>query len=341
MTLACCSRWFILAGVFLWSLSGCSKAIKDASIINPGQNINLEAHKPALSIDFAGVAAYTIRYKNSIVLTDPFVSNPPGKDVVFHTIHTDTAAVLHYYDTTRLNQVKMLVVGHAHYDHLLDVPYLLNYLPESTKVLTSATGVHILAAEEHPQPTIVMNDLMGRYDRMGQWVYSADSSVRVMAFESDHPAHFMGITLFKGPYTKDLTQIPDKGNEWKRGTPLSFLIDFMDADTIAWRIFAQSSSAKSDLGLFPTELLQEKPVDVMMTSVAVDKNVAYPIKVMDRTKAPVVFLSHWENFFKPKTEPYESVPKTNVPKVYKKIKASAAPKQVVILPKPGSHYIVQ
>jgi L-ascorbate metabolism protein UlaG (beta-lactamase superfamily) len=295
-----------------------------------------------LNIAFKGVTCFVIRYGNSVVLTDPFVSNPTTKQVMFGKIYPDTALINANYSQTDLADTKLVLISHAHYDHLMDLPPLLPRLPNQTMVAGSNTTKHIIAAAKPQQTILSLNDVAGTDSTQGQWIYSTDSTVRTMAFVSSHPPHFLGITLFPGPYTEDLKEIPVKGSDYKRGLPLSYLIDFMEDGVPVYRIFSQSSSAQGSKGLFPRAMLKEKSIDVVLISQAVHgKETDYSELVINHCHAPIVFCTHWENFFRSTNQPLKTVPKAKVEANYQYLVSAFADSMAIILPKPGSEYTIQ
>lgn len=331
---------------WLWALcmfSGCSSYIHNQSIINPGCNLPVATSAPhPINITFNGVTSFIVRYGNSVVLTDPFISNPGAKQVMFGKIYPDTALVNAVYNDTDLIDTKLVLISHAHYDHLMDLPPLLPRLPSQTIVAGSNTTKHIIAAAKPEQTVLALNNIAGTDSTVGLWVYSTDSTVRTMAFVSSHPPHFLGITLYPGPYTDDLKEIPVKGSDYKRGLPLSYLIDFMEDGVPVYRIFSQSSSAHGSKGLFPKTMLKEKSIDVVLISQAVHgKETDYSELVINHCHAPIVFCTHWENFFRSTSQPLKTVPKAKVEANYQYLVSTFADSMSIILPKPGSKYTIQ
>lgn len=333
------SYLFIWVGVFVLLLGGCSRKV-DPAIINGGQTFNTGPHnnRAELRIDALGTAAFAIRYKDKLLLTDPFVSNPPAKQVMFKTIAADTSIVDQYYNRLGIEDTKIITVGHSHYDHLLDLPYLTSKLPANTTILGSSTTKNILACVDPVQSIVEVDKIMGTVNAPGTWVYSADSSIRVMPFKSDHLPHFMGIELYHGDIEEPLTDCPEKAKKWKTGLTITYLVDFYDGKQIAWRVFINSSSSKDDEGKFPASLLAEKDVDVTIGSVAMNSN-DYIESVANICKPDVVFLAHWENFFKPKQQPYKGVSRTKVNKLYRELNENL--EMPVILPEPGSTFLLR
>lgn len=333
------SRLLLLAGVFVFMLTSCSRKVSP-EIINSGgtYDISVATQREPLKVDFLGVTAFGIQYKDKLLLTDPYVSPQPSTKVMFKTIATDSTAVDRYYNRLGIEKTRMVICGHAHYDHLMDLPYLADKLPGDAVLCGSNSMKNLILADDPVQQIVSLNKYVGDNTTPGTWVYTPDSSIRIMPFESDHLKHFMGIELFSGSIDTAKHTIPVKAKEWKCGMVISYLIDFMEGKEIAWRVFFHSSSPKTNIGLFPESLLQEKQVDVVMGSVALNSE-DYVIRSNELCKPSALFMTHWENFFIPKDAPYRSVTKSNINKAYSKVKQAIPAEELLILPEPGSTFI--
>ncbi len=333
----------LLLACVIWLCSGCSKKIGDLSIIHHGGRLAQKIPaNDSVKIKFLGVACFLFEFNGRSVLTDPFISNPPMRKVLFGKIKTDTALVNKYVSEQDLANVNIVAAGHAHYDHLMDLPYMAAKIPASAKFCGSQTMKHTLAPAGLSQALLPMNGLAADSVRAGQWIYSADSTIRLMAALSTHPPHFLNVILHEGPYTEDLDEIPTKTRHWKCGQTLSYLIDFLDDDktTIGYRIFFQSSGSEPKNGFFPEAIIGERTADAAVFGIANDhKQRKYPYEAIDLMEPDVVFLAHWENFMRAKEKPYKAVQTGNPEKFYHAIK-SAYPDKEIILPAPGSYYSV-
>lgn len=252
-------------------------------------------------IRYYGTACFTIQRGEDALLTDPFVSNPNAAETLFSTIRTDEGYVERYINPATLKKVRMTVSGHAHYDHLMDYPYLCKYIPEDSPLIANRTAQHILSWYKLKQPTIVANDSLGSDTNRGVWYYSADSSMRVMAFKSQHPPHFAGINFMNKRYTEDVKSEPKLSTDWQEGKTMAFMADWFENDTIAYRIFFSSSLAKAPFSLFPKSMLEEHPIDdLFISAILVSDFSQAPKPLIDLAKPKRVFLMHWENFFRSK-----------------------------------------
>ena len=73
-----------------------------------------------LRIRWLGTAGYVIDTTTTTVLLDPFVSRPSLARLSYARLRVDEAAVARYVPA----KVDAVCCGHAHYDHLLDAPFI-------------------------------------------------------------------------------------------------------------------------------------------------------------------------------------------------------------------------
>ena len=158
-------------------------------------------------------------------------------------------------DDDYLADANAILVGHAHYDHLMDVPYIKATFMPKAKIFGSQTMKYILAAPDaHLVSADVMSvqPVMGDAQKAGQW-FSAGPRIRVMALKSMHAPIIWGISFFEGDYAAPLTQLPKRASGWLEGQTLAYLIDFLGADgkTVEYRIHYQDAASERMLGFPP------------------------------------------------------------------------------------------
>lgn len=287
-------RTFSLIGA-LALLTGC------ASTLHIPTYGNHPAAQPApadeLSIEYLGVGGHLMRYKDTVLLTAPSFTNPHFLRVgPLMPISTDKAQVDKYLPD--VHDAEMILTGHAHYDHLMDVPYIMNRYATSADVYGSRTMANAISPAVAPERIHILNDLMGNASTPGKWVYSHSGNIRIMALESSHAPHFMGIKLMQGKYDKPREDLPWHAFAWKEGQTLAYLIDFLDEDKQpAYRIFYQDAASQEPKGLVPP-LNDGKDIDIAILCPASFAQVDnYPESVMNSTKAHHFILGHWEDFF--------------------------------------------
>ena len=254
--------------------------------------------EPRLSVQYLGVGGHILRYSNTTLLTAPSLSNPHLLRLgPLMPIGTDKARVDRYLPD--VSDAEMILVGHAHYDHLMDVPYIMEKHAPEAHVYGSLTMKHAIQPAVSEQRIHALNELMGTADTPGSWIYSRSGRIRIMPLRSAHAPHFMGITLMQGQYSAARQTLPWHAFGWKEGQTMAYLIDFLSADSRqpVFRIFYQDSASQAPAGLVPP-LGDGKSIDIAIlcaASFAQIKN--YPESVMHNTQAGHFIIGHWEDFF--------------------------------------------
>ncbi|MCJ8169940.1 MBL fold metallo-hydrolase [Atopomonas sediminilitoris] len=273
----------------LW-LAGCAQNPADLPLSD-------EQSLAPPSLQYLGVGGYLLRWQGEAIAMAPSFSNPATLGQPPLLVEADTAKIDALMP--KADDVSMLLVGHAHYDHLLDVPYVLNQHTPKAKVYGSKTVGHILAAAVARERIVDVQSHMADGRQAGQWFYSPQKRVRIMALKSEHAPHFMGIKFLQGSVDEDLTELPKTVWGWPEGQTVAFLIDLLDATgEVRYRIHYQDAASTPPLGLPPQLLGDVKPVDVAILCVgAWDQVPAYPQVLLKRLKPRMAVLGHWEDFF--------------------------------------------
>lgn len=294
---------------------------------------------PNTEVRYYGTGCFTIQRGNNVLLTDPFISNPSAAKVMFGKIRTDSSYVERYINPSAFQKVKMVVAAHAHYDHLMDMPFLAKYVPDTTPIVSNRTAKHILAYFDLPQQSIIANDIMGVDQQEGFWYYNDDNSIRVMAFKSLHPPQMAGINFYKKKYTTDLSSKPSIVSDWQEGQTLSFMVDFLEADTIGYRMFFMSSMARAPFGLFPKEMLQERGIDDLFigASSKIEYDF-YPGPIVELAKAKRIFLIHWENFLRSKEDDLKALSEKGLEQMQTELSKRCGSNTEIITPIPLNYY---
>ena len=214
-----------------------------------------------LQVQFLGVAGYLLRAGDDAVLTAPLLTRPSLTDVTVGAIASDAAVV--QASAPPLDGVRAIVSGHAHYDHFLDTPELLQEAPGAT-LYSNVTGAHILAAlapdpapacAPSPPPAVplprarvvAMDDPAhsvvdyrpceaqrppGAPDR-GTWVDVPGARVRLYAICSAHPDQVGPYHFGAGSVDADLCALPTVADDWREGQTLYDKVVDAPAATLA------------------------------------------------------------------------------------------------------------
>lgn len=278
-----------------------------------------------VAVTYLGVSGFLIRYRGSALLTAPLFTNPPLDDVspsnrfrLFHRrghrVRSDSTLVERLLPR-EADATSMLLVGHAHYDHLLDVPYVARRRATRARIYGSPTMRHILmgdSALRRDGTRVVAIDSadVGTPERAGRWLYSPDSAFRVMALRATHAptlALFGRGPLFApGTLDHDLDALPQWADEWRVGEPLAYLIDVLDRGRARprLRVYFQDAPSRPPLGAPPPSVLAERGVDVALLCAATAENVPRtPQQLLGVLRPRYALIGHWESFFRPQVLP--------------------------------------
>jgi len=279
-------------------------------------------------VTFLGAQGFLIERGKDVVLTAPLFSNPKFETVLDKNgvLNVDDAAIDRFLPDDWLTDLDAVVVGHAHYDHLMDVPYVMKKprVPAGARVFGNATMTHLVAPALHGRTVSVTPNVDYRmcvglktcdaanHEGAGSAVPVVGDpnhgpAVRLFPLCSDHSSQFAGLDpLWSGCQTTDRTSLPQHAAEWKMGDTLSYLIDFLEDGKPVFRVYYQDSPAKAPYGFAPKELLRDKAVDLaILCGGAFDQVQDNPGGILENLGHPRhILLGHWDDFF---TKPSDKV----------------------------------
>ena len=285
-----------------------------------------------VEITYLGVSGFLVRYRGAALLTAPFFTNPPIGAVSptarlrtwgrqRHRVRPDTLLIERLLPR-EADDASMIVVGHAHYDHLLDVPYVARMRATHATIVGSPTMRHLLmgdpALRRVPSRVVALSgDTVGTVDHAGRWITSDDGRFRVMPLRADHaPTLWTGYRYANGTIDRDRDTLPVWADDWKVGEPLSYVIDVLEPGSarIRLRLYYQDAPSTPPLGFPPASVLAEHGVDVALLCGATASNVrggAVPDSLLAVLRPRYALVGHWESFFRPQTLPLAVGPEMN------------------------------
>jgi glyoxylase-like metal-dependent hydrolase (beta-lactamase superfamily II) len=293
-----------------------------------------------------GIAGFLLEHHGEAVLTAPFFTRASLVDVfVGNPVTSDAALVAQKFHPAHAAKLRAVVTGHAHYDHLLDVPAILGRAPRA-KLFANRSAQKLLGAYAPDRPAhcpsspapampIARERVVALDDPdastvdytncptkrppnaplEGRWVRVPDAHVRVLAVCSEHPDQFGSIHFGEGDVEQEPCTPPKKMDEWREGTTLAFLIDFLDpvTDAPAYRVYYQDSPTNRPIGHIPPAFLSEKRVDLALLCVGSYKAVdgGTPAKMITSLAPRYALGGHWEDFFIAADAPLRPLPFTD------------------------------
>ncbi|MEA2752361.1 MAG: hypothetical protein QOI41_6504, partial [Myxococcales bacterium] len=287
---------------------------------------------PPLRVRFLGVDGFLIEAGDDAVLSAPLFTRPSmiAASTGIPTT-SDAALVASRLPASALANVRAVIAGHAHYDHLLDVPAVMGLAPNAT-LYSNVSARNVLAAfapdrapkcagTTPPASTIARTRVFAVDDPaastvdytncpekrpagaplQGTWVKVPGAHVRLLAVCSDHPDQIGPVHYGAGDVTDEQCTPPTNMNEWREGHTVAYVVDFLDPKTDApiYRVFYQDAPAASPVGHVPAAFLAEKRVDLALMCVGTYDHVddASPALALAALSPRFALGGHWEDFF--------------------------------------------
>lgn len=261
--------------------------------------------KGGAAIQYLGTGGIIVEVNGDAILADPFFSNPTISDLVFLKGLQPKKKVIQKYLPDMTN-VKGMLVGHGHYDHLMDVPVVAEMMPSTAKVYGSDTAVHQIASAVDASQLVALNSGLSTFDDTDdiRWI-DVSQNVRVMPIESGHAPHVGGYLFAGGEVKAKRSDLPKDVLDWQCGKAIAYVIEWLGSDKVIFRALYISSAAGFPQGVPPKRYLKSleqsnQKFDVAILGVANFRSVDnYPQGLLDWLKPKAVVMVHWERFWEP------------------------------------------
>ena len=300
---------------------------------------------------YLGVGGFVIRRGAHALMTAPSVSHPGLIPVFFARAVSSNGALVdslmrRVEERVPLDAVSGILVGHGHYDHLLDVPRTMKWTPNAN-VYGSATVRNLLTPFPRLDTTRVrvVDDSAGDARRDGRWIYTDDRAFRFMPLRSAHAPNFLWFTIARRSLRAPRRTRPANAHQWLMGPVYAYLIDVLDAGGApVFRVLYQDAAAERAYESLPAARRADT-VDVAIITVGNFKGWPfgvrdYPHALLDSLKPRRVVLGHWENFFRAPTDSLRVIPLTDTRELVRRVEgAVGAGNWVTLRPLAGERYV--
>jgi hypothetical protein len=280
------------------------------------------ADKDKVQVTFLGVGGVIIRWQGTSIMTAPLYSNPTVAEIALSEAHTDRQR-MNELMRQDVGEVRAILSGHSHYDHIMDVPYV---------ALEKATKADIIGNDEmvkllHPiemdlQKRTPPNSLVSLEHHAGYYGVRG-APLQIKAVLSEHSpqigprlvsktARLLGwlirfpeVTLWRGEDEYNLDRLPIRVGAWPAGTPLAFVIELLQPGTkeVAFRIYYQDSPTREPYG-YPERATDTYKYDLAILCMGGATELRdFPHDIVTHLKPTFVMAIHWEDFFNPRKLP--------------------------------------
>lgn len=283
-------------------LAGCGHTIGGFDFAAPRCKAFHDIDPEKVEVRTLGSGGLYVRWRGEALLVGPQFSNPGIVRAAFGKSQFDRARIARALAPLDLAAVRGIVIGHAHYDHIGDLPIVARS-PYATRgrIYVNASGEKLLNA---------YSDLQARTTiiRAGD-VFDVSPSFRVRVIESSHapqvcPGNFWPCVYARG-------EVPDAWTtEWSRhplytfrgGQTFAFDIEVRDAGGTRFRIYYNDSSSGATF-------VKMDSFDLAVLTMAQWRWARgnYPTDLLETLQPGHVLVSHWDNFFSKGEEKFRFV----------------------------------
>ncbi len=296
------------------ALTGCASLGRfpfDGAAVDPGAS--------GVHVRFYSVGCFLVRRGDVALLTDPFWSHLPFGQVAGGVVRSDPQALNDVLP--ELAPVRAITVGHGHYDHVLGLPAAATAAAPGARIFAGRTVKHTFAPEPLAREVVAVNTLAASVDQPGTWLEAP--GLRVLPIRSGHPDNIPGIHLFQKRLTEDRDTPPRRAHDYQEGDTFAFLVDFLEGDDVAYRVYVQTSSRGHPDGFFPPERL-DHPIDLALLAMdCASIEARKGESILDILQPRDVLFCHWGDFFRRKDRtPWEGV-KVKLPWLRRRLPSTA------------------
>lgn len=261
----------------------------------------------SVGITFLGVGGFLVRHRGQAVLMAPHFSKPGGHRVGLNlralpdTAKIDREMERLLPDSLR-RQVRAILVGHGHYDHLMDVPHIVRQFFADRKVMVYGNDATFATLWYDPwlrERVVGVEGRMGTHLRPGLWTSPDGSRIRFMALRSEHAPHILGRSLIPARVPPLRTTAPQRPREWPIGQTMAFLVDFLDDEgRVVFRLHYQDSASNPPLGFIPPLPERDRaPLDLaLLTGASYGQVTGYPDSLIAAARPRHVVVGHTDDF---------------------------------------------
>ena len=278
---------------------------KYSSLIVWDKNPNVSPPADSIRVTYLGVNGFQFETHGHALLVDPYFTRVGlWAGALNERVESNSTRVAEGLENVHHNPDAILVT-HAHFDHLLDVPEIMRRT--RARLIAGPTAVRLVTSFGI-SGTACRAVKPGSVQRIGPW------TIRVVAAQHDH---LFGKIPFNGRSTSSK---PMKASDWVLGEPLAFVIE-----AAGKRIYIDSGGIP---GAPPSPRIRD--VDLAILGVALPDSRERFAEAVRQLKPRYIFPSHQDDMFAPLDRGFAFGKMTNFPAIVRGQKQEDLPGRLIL-----------
>ncbi len=228
-----------------------------------------------MRVTYLGTNGYQLEAQGRALFIDPFFSRSGILTALFNAPVRPARKTVATMLAKLQSKADAVLVTHAHYDHLLDVPLVMT--ATGSRLVASETAVNLAMAAGAPHRYLVVAP--GDRIRIGPW--------KIRILRASHDRVFCRI-----PYNGERRTVPPRprrAGDWVLGEPLAFVIE-----AAGQRIYVDSGGRPGEPP--PNDV---GPVDLAILGTALPDSRKRYAEAVTALRPRYILPSHQDDFFRP------------------------------------------
>ena len=257
---------------------------------------------------YLGVNGYQFEANGQALLVDPYFTRAGLTSIAFQQRLEPNETRISFGLRHVRSRADAVLVTHAHFDHLFDVPEIMERTNARLVAGATATNLTMSCGLDRSRCLVVEP---GFTRVLGPW------RIRVLSSAHDR---ILGWLPFRGTKTQPGT-CPAKASDWRLGEPMAFLIEANGK-----RVYIDSGGTSEVL-----PPAQVAPVDLAILGVPLPDSRKRLRATIERLRPKYVLPSHQDDFFSPVERGFVFGKLTNFPEVVRPFQRQEINSHLILL----------